>query len=503
MVIAVLAVYALLSFVLLVFALNQAWLLWQSTRSGNLESSKNTEFQKKPFVTIQLPIYNEPLMVERLLNAIAQIKYPKELLEIQVLDDSIDETRELVQKEVEKWNRKDVAMQLLQRNSRDGFKAGALREGLAVAKGELIAIFDADFLPTSDWLENIVHHFEDDKIGMVQTRWGHINEHYSWLTQFQAMALDAHFYVDQKGRFASNLFFNFNGTAGIWRKSCMIDAGNWQADTLTEDLDLSYRAQIKGWKFKYIHETVTPAELPITIDAVRNQQFRWNKGSAQNLLKLLPLLFGSKEISWKLKLQGFFHLTSSLLYPISLLLAILSVPVLYFKHVSIPAPLYYQLMSVLLLASVVFFSIQWRVYVAKHGGGIIRFFKFLPIFIGFYVFIAGITLYNSIAVFEAIIRKPSAFLRTPKFNVQSNFGLKIGKSSPIKFPKILVFELVLMMYFVCALIGAFRLNDFGLLPFHLIWFVGFGAMLFQSLKEWGMGSRIFKLAKEISRTSYK
>ncbi len=495
MVIAVLAVYALLSFVLLVFALNQAWLLWQSIRSRNQEPSKNTAFQKKPFVTIQLPIYNEPLMVERLLKAIAQIKYPKELLEIQVLDDSTDETRELVQKEVEKWSEIGVFMNLLQRNNRDGFKAGALREGLAVAKGELVAIFDADFLPTSDWLEKVVNHFHDENIGMVQTRWGHINEHYSWLTRFEAMALDAHFFVDQKGRSASNLFFNFNGTAGIWRKSCMIDAGNWQADTLTEDLDLSYRAQIKGWKFNYIHEIVTPAELPITVDAVRNQQFRWNKGSAQNLLKLLPLLFAAKQISWKLKLQGFFHLTSSLLYPISLLLAILSVPVLYFKHVSIPAPLYYQMMSVLLLASLVFFSIQWRVYMAKNGGGIIRFFKFLPLFVGFYVFIAGITLYNSIAVFEAIIGKPSAFLRTPKFNVQANLGFKMGKTSPIKFPKVLVLELILMFYFVGALFGAFRLNDFGLLPFHFIWFVGFGAMLFQSLKEWGLGSRIIKMVE--------
>ena len=233
-----------------------------------------------PYVTIQLPVYNELYVMERLLENIAKIKYPLDKLEIQVLDDSTDESVETTSKHIKKIKELGIDIKHIQRTNREGFKAGALKEGLKIAKGEFIAIFDADFLPQTDWLFQTVPYFKDSEIGVVQTRWGHINRNYSTLTKIQAFALDAHFTLEQVGRNSKGHFINFNGTAGLWRKECIYDAGNWEGDTLTEDLDLSYRAQLKNWKFKYLEGVVTPAELPVVISAARSQQFRWNKGGA-------------------------------------------------------------------------------------------------------------------------------------------------------------------------------------------------------------------------------
>lgn len=238
-----------------------------------------------PNVTVQLPLYNELYVVERLLECIAKLEYPKDKLQIQVLDDSTDESLKLTQDLVLKNQKEKVPIELITRKDRKGFKAGALKQGLETARGEFIAIFDSDFLPQSDWLLKTVPHFENPKIGVVQTRWGHLNRGFSVLTEIQAFALDAHFLLEQVGRNQQNHFINFNGTAGIWRKECILDAGNWEGDTLTEDLDLSYRAQLKKWKFKYLDEVVTPAELPVTLSAIRSQQFRWNKGGAENFKK--------------------------------------------------------------------------------------------------------------------------------------------------------------------------------------------------------------------------
>ena len=240
-----------------------------------------------PKITIQLPLYNELYVVERLLECISKIEYPKNKLQIQVLDDSTDESLELSKRLVLKHQKNKIPVELITRKDRKGFKAGALKHGLETATGDFIAIFDADFLPQSDWLLKTIPHFKNPNTGVVQTRWGHLNRDFSVLTEIQAFALDAHFLLEQVGRNQQNHFINFNGTAGIWRKECILDAGNWEGDTLTEDLDLSYRAQLKKWKFQYLDDVVTPAELPVTLSAIRSQQFRWNKGGAENFRKMI------------------------------------------------------------------------------------------------------------------------------------------------------------------------------------------------------------------------
>ena len=257
-----------------------------------------------PYVTIQLPVFNEMYVMERLLDNIALLEYPNDKLEIQVLDDSTDETVQTTKAHIDRLAATGLDIKHITRTDRSGFKAGALKEGLEIAKGEFIAIFDADFLPQPNWLKRTIPYFKNEKIGVVQTRWGHINRNYSILTKIQAFALDAHFTLEQVGRNSKGHFINFNGTAGIWRKACILDAGNWEGDTLTEDLDLSYRAQLKNWEFKYLEDVETPAELPIVISAARSQQFRWNKGGAENFRKMLKRVIGSENISTKTKIHG-------------------------------------------------------------------------------------------------------------------------------------------------------------------------------------------------------
>ena len=261
-----------------------------------------------PLVTIQLPVYNELYVMNRLLENISKIEYPKDKLEIQVLDDSTDESFETTATHIKTLQQTGLDIKHVLRDDRKNFKAGALKEGLKIAKGEFIVIFDADFLPKKDWLKQTIPFFEDPNIGVVQTRWGHINRDYSVLTKIQAFALDAHFSLEQVGRNSKGHFINFNGTAGVWRKECIIDAGNWEGDTLTEDLDLSYRAQLKNWKFKYLEDVETPAELPVVISAARSQQFRWNKGGAENFRKMMWRVLKNQNISAKTKVHGLLHL---------------------------------------------------------------------------------------------------------------------------------------------------------------------------------------------------
>mgnify|MGYP005988785955 FL=1 len=286
-----------------------------------------------PYVTIQLPIYNEAYVVERLLENIAFMEYPKDRLEIQVLDDSTDASVEKTASLIKGLQDKGLDIVHVRRTNREGYKAGALKEGLAIAKGSLIAIFDADFLPQKDWLLQTVPHFGSEDIGVVQTRWGHINRNYSILTRIQAFALDAHFTLEQVGRNAQGHFINFNGTAGIWRKECILDAGNWEGDTLTEDLDLSYRAQLKNWRFKYLEEVETPAELPVVISAARSQQFRWNKGGAENFRKSVAKVLRAPHLSGKTKFHGVMHLLNSSMFLCVFLVGVLSIPMMYIKNV--------------------------------------------------------------------------------------------------------------------------------------------------------------------------
>ena len=285
-----------------------------------------------PVVTIQLPVYNEMYVMQRLLDNIAKIDYPREKLEIQVLDDSTDESLKTTALKIKELQATGLDIKHITRSNRSGFKAGALKQGLEIAKGEYVAIFDADFLPQHNWLYKTIPYFKDSNIGVVQTRWGHINKNYSLLTKVQAFALDAHFTLEQVGRNSKGHFINFNGTAGVWRRTCILDAGNWEGDTLTEDLDLSYRAQLKSWKFKYLEDVETPAELPVVISAARSQQFRWNKGGAENFQKMARRVLKSNHVSSKTKIHSLLHLLNSTMFLNIFLVAILSIPMLYIKN---------------------------------------------------------------------------------------------------------------------------------------------------------------------------
>jgi cellulose synthase/poly-beta-1,6-N-acetylglucosamine synthase-like glycosyltransferase len=441
-----------------------------------------------PFVTIQLPVFNEIYVMERLLKNIVLLDYPKDKLEIQVLDDSTDESVDSTASLIETLKKEGFDIQHIRRTNRKGFKAGALKEGLKIAKGEYIAIFDADFLPQTDWLKRTIPFFKDEAVGVVQTRWGHLNRNYSILTKIQAFALDAHFTLEQVGRNIKGHFINFNGTAGVWRKTCIIDAGNWEGDTLTEDLDLSYRAQLKNWKFKYLEHIETPAELPVAISAARSQQFRWNKGGAENFQKMMRRVIKSKHISAKTKLHSILHLLNSTMFLNVLIVGILSIPMLYIKNEYAHLKMYFYVMSFFVVSTLIFFICYWFMYKKTYGSDLKSFVKYVVLFFTFFSIAMGFSLHNSIAVLEGHFGKRSDFVRTPKFNInaltdnwKSNKYLKKNISVHV------VFEGLLMLYFGFGMYSAFIVGDqggdFGLFPFHLMLFLGFGFVFFKSISS--------------------
>ena len=486
----ILAVYALSMFFILLYALTQFNLLinyiqakGKGKKLPNLDISNPKEI---PFVTVQLPLYNELYVVERLLDNIALLNYPKEKLEIQVLDDSTDESLKLSLNKVRELQNKGLDISHITRTDRTGFKAGALKEGLISAKGEYIAIFDSDFLPQPDWLLETLPYFENDNIGLIQTKWGHINRNHSLLTKVQAFALDAHFTLEQVGRNSKKHFINFNGTAGIWRKDCILDAGNWEGDTLTEDLDLSYRAQLKNWTFKYLEEVETLAELPVEISAARSQQFRWNKGGAENFQKMLKRILTSKTVPLKTKMHGVLHLLNSTMFLNVLIVAVLSVPVLFIKNEYEHLRGYFLVMAFFLVSTMLYFFCYWVVYKKQNGGGIQRFFEYILSFITFFSVAMGFSLNNSIAVLEGHFGKRSEFVRTPKFNIEGNTNpSSANKYIKNKISYKVILEGLLTVYFLFALVSAFFVGenggDFGLFLFHLMLFLGFGYVFFQSI----------------------
>jgi cellulose synthase/poly-beta-1,6-N-acetylglucosamine synthase-like glycosyltransferase len=436
-----------------------------------------------PFVTIQLPIYNEKYVIERLLKSISELEYLTHKLEIQVLDDSTDDSVANTFALVNHYKSQGININHITRINRVGFKAGALKEGLEIAKGEFIAIFDADFLPKKDWLLQTIPNFKNPKIGVVQTRWGHINRDYSILTKIQAFALDAHFTLEQVGRNFQKHCINFNGTAGVWRKTCIIDAGNWEADTLTEDLDLSYRAQLKNWEFIYLENVETPAELPVILSAARSQQFRWNKGGAENFRKMSLRVLKSHTISGKTKFHAILHLLNSSMFLCIFLMAILSVPVLFIKHYFSHLNYLFNIIAFFVLTTVIFFICYWNTYRTLCGGGILNFLKYIKTFFTFYTIAMGFTFQNSIAVLEGLLGKKSEFVRTPKFNIETmkdNWKDNIYISRKIS--KNTIIEGLLMIYFIFGLFYAFKLNDFGLFPFHLMLVIGYGFVFYKSFK---------------------
>lgn len=435
-----------------------------------------------PYVTIQLPIYNEAYVVERLLENIAFMEYPKDRLEIQVLDDSTDASVEKTASLIKGLQDKGLDIVHVRRTNREGYKAGALKEGLAIAKGSLIAIFDADFLPQKDWLLQTVPHFGSEEIGVVQTRWGHINRDYSILTRIQAFALDAHFTLEQVGRNAQGHFINFNGTAGIWRKECILDAGNWEGDTLTEDLDLSYRAQLKNWRFKYLEEVETPAELPVVISAARSQQFRWNKGGAENFRKSVVKVLRAPHLSGKTKFHGVMHLLNSSMFLCVFLVGVLSIPMMYIKSIFVELAWVFQLTSFFIVSTIILFVCYWFTYRNIQGKGLEHFIQYIGLFFTFFTVALGFSLHNSLAVLEGHRGKRSEFVRTPKFNINSLKDSWKGNQYLSKkiSPNVLI-EGVLMCYFLYGMYLAVPLNDFGLFPFHFMLFLGFGFVFFKSL----------------------
>ncbi|WP_405329882.1 cellulose synthase family protein [Leeuwenhoekiella sp. LLG6367-2.1] len=435
-----------------------------------------------PFVTIQLPLYNELYVVKRLLDNISKMDYPTNKMEIQVLDDSTDESLTETRKLINNLRLEGLPIKHITRTNRVGFKAGALKEGLAIAKGDYIAIFDSDFVPKSDWLKKTVPYFKDPKVGVVQTRWAHLNRDYSILTKIQAFALDFHFVLEQVGRNFGHHFINFNGTAGIWRKTCILDAGNWQGDTLTEDLDLSYRAQLNKWDFKYLEEVETPAELPIAISAARSQQFRWNKGAAENFQKLYGRLLKDPTVSFKTKFHSFFHLLNSSMFLLVLLIAILSVPVLYIKNTNPEFDFIFKVTAFFAISTVIFFICYWVTYKRIHGSGFKNFISYVGMFIAFFSIAMGFSVHNSLAVLEGHFGKKSEFIRTPKFNVNK---LSDSWKSNIYLKKTIslntILESVLFLYFGFAIVSAFYMRDFGLITFHIMLFFGFGFVAFKSI----------------------
>lgn len=488
----VIVIYSASLLMIFAYALSQLNLLFNYLSNKKLEITHDlldtSNPDEVPFVTIQLPVYNEKYVMERLLNNMALMDYPKDRFEIQVLDDSTDESVDTTSDQIKALQKTGLDIQHVMRSDRSGFKAGALKEGLKVAKGEFIAIFDADFLPKSDWLRATIPHFKKPNIGVVQTRWSHLNRDFSILTQVQAFALDAHFTLEQVGRNTKGHFINFNGTAGVWRKSCILDAGNWEGDTLTEDLDLSYRAQLKDWQFKYLEHVETPAELPVAISAARSQQFRWNKGGAENFRKMVRQVLQSQSISNKTKFHGVLHLLNSTMFLNVLIVAILSIPMLYIKNEYAHLKTYFIVMSFFIVSTLIFFSCYWVMYKNTYGGGVNNFARFTVMFFAFFSIAMGFSFHNSIAVIEGHIGKRSEFVRTPKFNLSS---LKESWKSNVYLKKNIspnvIIEGILMLYFGFGLYSAFTVGDqggdFGLFPFHLMLFLGFGFVFFKSLSS--------------------
>ncbi|MDA9235217.1 MAG: glycosyltransferase family 2 protein [Polaribacter sp.] len=483
-------IYSISLILIFLYALAQLNLLFnylsaqkKEDNSPQFDLSKSEEV---PFVTIQLPVFNEMYVMERLLENIVKLKYPKEKLEIQVLDDSTDESVETTALQIKKLQEQGIDIQHICRTNRQGFKAGALKEGLKTTKGEIIAIFDADFLPEEDWLLKTVPYFKDEKIGVVQTRWGHINRNYSTLTKIQAFALDAHFTLEQVGRNSKGHFINFNGTAGLWRKECIYDAGNWEGDTLTEDLDLSYRAQLKKWEFKYLENVETPAELPVIISAARSQQFRWNKGGAENFQKMTKRVLKAKELPLKTKIHSVLHLLNSSMFLNVFIVAILSIPMLYIKNEYAHLKNYFYMMSFFVISSLIFFICYWQMYKRMYGGGFVKFLNFIGMFFTFFSIAMGFSLHNSIAVLEGHFGKKSEFVRTPKFNIKTlKDGWKNNKYIKKKPSVNVIVEGILVLYFAFGMYSAFIVGDqggdFGLFPFHLMLFIGFGYVFFKSI----------------------
>ena len=442
------------------------WLFWKNLKNP---PSPKGRFDNLPLITVQLPIFNERMVVSRLVKAVSELDYPMDLLEIQILDDSTDETKQICEHEAAQLKARGFDVTLIHRADRTGFKAGALENGMARAKADFIFILDADFVPAPGVLHEMVHYFTDEKIGMIQTRWGHLNRDYSLLTKAQALFLDGHLVVEQVARSRSGRFFNFNGTAGIWRKQTIIDAGGWQHDTLTEDLDLSYRAQMKGWKFIFLKDVISPAELPVDINGFKSQQFRWTKGSIQTCRKILGPVWRS-DIPFLLKIEATVHLAANYTYLLLFIMLFLVFPGAGrdFTLGGYRGWLF-DLPIVLLTTGSVgafYLSSQIAAYPKTGWKNII----YLPVLLALGI---GMSISNGKGVLEAMLGQESAFIRTPKYGIERK-GQTWQRAGGRSIKKgILGLEILLALYFTGVVIFTILNKYWSSLPFLLIFMLGF------------------------------
>ena len=448
-------------------------------------------FEQLPRVTVQLPIFNEQFVIDRLIESCCNMEYPRELLEIQVLDDSTDETKEVARNIVEQYQSAGHPIVYIHRTDRYGFKAGALDHGLKTASGEFVAIFDADFVPPRGWLMQVIHHFAEPDVGMVQTRWTHLNRDYSFLTQVEAILLDGHFVLEHGGRSRAGVFFNFNGTAGMWRTCAIGEAGGWQHDTLTEDTDLSYRAQLKGWRFKYLQDVECPAEVPIEMTAFKTQQARWAKGLIQTSKKILPKVLES-DVPFHTKLEAWYHLTANISYPLMVILSTLLMPAMvirfyqgWFQMLLIDFPLFmastFSISSFYLVSQKELFPRKWY-----------KTFLYLPFLMSLGI---GLTVTNTRAVLEALLGIKSSFKRTPKYRVEK----RGEKSKAAKYRKRLGIvpwvELLIGCYFAVTIWYAISNENYFTVPFLLLfvvgyWYTGLLSLLQGRFERWRTGANL-------------
>ncbi len=476
--VALLVFYAIGIFILALFGIHKYFLLYLYWKYKDLPVFKPGKFEALPRITVQLPIYNEKYVIKRLISTVCKLDYPKHLLEIQVLDDSTDETQNVARNLTQKFRNRGFDIKHIHRINRIGFKAGALAEGLEKAKGDFVAIFDADFIPKPDFLKKTVPYFINEEIGMVQARWGHINQNYSLLTQIQSVFLDGHFIVEHTARNRSGRFFNFNGTAGIWRKNAIESAGGWQHDTLTEDLDLSYRAQLKGWKFVYVPDVIAPAELPVQMSAYKLQQHRWAKGSVQTAKKLLPRIIKS-DLPLKVKWEACIHLVGNFSYLLMTIPSIFIVPIsimLFNLKMYKFLPIYLLLFFSATVSVFFFYLVCQRATYPDWRKRI----KYIPATIAFAI---GLSLNNSKAVLEALFNYKTDFKRTPKFRIESKSDGWRSKIYSAERNFLPFLEMLLGLYFTFSIGYAFVNQIYMSIPFFALFQFGFLYMAFLSFLQ--------------------
>ena len=454
----------------------------RNRKKRKLEEIPLFDSKNAPKVTIQLPMYNEMYVAERIIETAAAFDYPRDKFQIQVLDDSTDETKDIIAAKVAELAATGLNIQHIHRIDRTGYKAGALDDAMDRVQGEFIAIFDADFVPDKDFLIRTMPYFKEG-IGVVQSRWGHLNKTYSLLTELQAFGLNGHFAIEQGGRNASGHFINFNGTAGIWRKTCIEEAGGWEHDTLTEDLDLSYRAQMRGWKFKYLEDVESPAELPITMSALKSQQHRWMKGGAECFIKMWKSLITFPGVKFSDRVHGFAHLFNSSVFVFILILSILSLFVLHIKDSFSDLNWFIQF-GAFFIASTLFLSFYyWHSWRDKKGPFLNDLFRFIGRFIQFLTVSMALSLSNAVAVIEGYLGIKSSFVRTPKFNVLIKTEFKGNKYDKKSLSLINILEGLLMLVFGFTAVQRAVYGDLGMVPFHLMLTCGYGIIFFSTLKE--------------------